>query len=403
MRRTLALVVSGLLGCVGELVPLDDGGDEPPPNADPLLGCSLGCHGGDTSNAPPNDLAGQAATSLIGVGAHQAHLDPAPDWHRAITCADCHAVPQTVGAPGHMDDGDNTAELTFGMAAGPGASWNGTTCTTGCHGSAAIGATAPEPTWTRVDGAQAACGSCHGVPPPAPHPQEANCAACHPTMEEGSLAFRDPASHIDGKVDVGGAGATDGCTSCHGSSTSSAPPRDLSGDTLSTASGVGAHQAHLAPSTWHRAIACTNCHVVPLTVDAPGHRDGDNLAEVPFDALNPAGVYDRATSTCTNQYCHGNGRGNTGTISWVRQGADLACGDCHSINGTGMSGDHRRHIGEEGMRCSECHQTVVNANMGIIAAGLHVNGVHEVVMARGTWNAANRTCTNTACHGTETW
>jgi hypothetical protein len=34
---------------------------------------------------------------------------------------------------------------------------------------------------------------------------------------------------------------------------------------------------------------------------------------------------------------------------------------------------------------------------------LHVNGVHEVTMARGTWNAAARSCSNTGCHGTKSW
>ncbi|HWO24690.1 MAG TPA: hypothetical protein VNO30_38370 [Kofleriaceae bacterium] len=46
-----------------------------------------------------------------------------------------------------------------------------------------------------------------------------------------------------------------------------------------------------------------------------------------------------------------------------------------------------RHIGEE---------NIVNAN-------LHVNGVHEVKMANGTYNATTRQCANTGCHGTETW
>ena len=139
---------------------------------------------------------------------------------------------------------------------------------------------------------------------------------------------------------------------------------------------------------------------MPLTLDAPGHRDGDNVAELKFDTLNPAGTY--AAGTCSNLYCHGNGRANTGTASWTTPGA-LACTSCHSINGTGMSGDHRRHIGEENMRCSQCHGTVVDANRNIINANLHVNGVHEVKMANGTFNAATRQCSNTGCHGTETW
>jgi predicted CxxxxCH...CXXCH cytochrome family protein len=401
--RSSAIVV-GLLavvvgtGCVGEIVGADF---LEPPNADPQAGCAMGCHGAETSNAPPMSLGGSTDTSVVGIGAHQAHLDPASTWHRPVACADCHAVPAELTSPGHMDDADRKAELTFGPVAGV-AAWDGTSCTTACHGSAVFGGTSPRPAWTRVDGTQSTCGSCHGTPPPAPHPADPNCASCHPTMEEGSLAFRDPASHINGVVDVVGSEATGGCTTCHGSAASSAPPRDLSGDTARTASGVGAHQVHLAPSTWHHEIACASCHVVPLTADAPGHRDGDNVAELTFDTLNPAGVYTAATTTCSSLYCHGNGRGNTGTISWLAQGT-LPCTGCHSTNGTGQSGEHRKHVNGENMQCNECHQDVVSANLTIIAAALHINGVHEVKMPQGTWNPANRSCSNTGCHGTETW
>lgn len=393
-----ALTTAAFAGCFTDLSDMG-GGEVPPPNADPQAGCALGCHGTDSSNAPPKSISGATETTAVAVGAHQQHLNAASTWHRPVACADCHVVPAEVGSPGHMD-GDGKAEVTFSMTAGPGAAWNGTTCTTRCHGSTAIGGAQPTPTWTRVDGSQATCGSCHGVAPPAPHPANASkCATCHPTLEEDSVTFRDPASHIDGKVDVVGAGATGGCTSCHGSTTS-APPKDLLGNTAPTARGVGAHTAHLATSTWHRAIPCTDCHVVPTTVDAPGHRDGDNVAELRFSTLNPAATY--AAGTCSNLYCHSNGRGNTGTAAWATPGA-LACTSCHAINGTGMSGDHRKHIQGEGMRCSQCHATVVDANRNIINANLHVNGVHEVKMANGTFNATTRQCTNTGCHGTETW
>jgi predicted CxxxxCH...CXXCH cytochrome family protein len=395
-RRALAIVVF-LAGCYGDV--LMDEVDLAPPNVDPQLGCALSCHGTDTSNAPPKSVSGAMETTAVAVGAHQAHLGAASTWHRQVQCADCHVVPAEVGSPGHLD-GDNRAEVKFSMNAGPNAAWNGTTCTTGCHGSAAIGGAQPTPTWTRVDGSQATCGSCHGVAPPAPHPADTKCASCHPTMEEGSTTFRDPASHINGVVDVVGAGATGGCTSCHGSANSSAPPKDLSGATVATARGVGAHAAHLKPSTWHRAMPCTSCHRVPTTLDAPGHRDGDNVAELTFDTLNPAATY--AAGTCSNLYCHGTGRGNTGTATWTTPGA-LACTSCHNLTGTGMSGDHRRHIGEENMRCSQCHATVVDANRNVINANLHINGVHEVKMTNGTYNATTRQCSNTGCHGTETW
>jgi len=395
-QRTAVLLAATLAGCGFESAdPI------PPPNTDPLLGCSIDCHGDDTSNAPPKTASGETSQTAVAVGAHRSHLNVAPTWHRQVACSDCHIVPTRVDAPGHID-GDGKAEVIFTTIAGAGATWNGTTCQTWCHGSTAIGGAQPTPTWTRVDGSQVTCGSCHGRPPPAPHPADGNCASCHPTMEAGSMTFRDPSSHINGIIDVTGPGATGGCTSCHGSATSSAPPKDLLGNTAATTRGVGAHTAHLMPSTWHREIQCASCHTVPLTLDAPGHRDGDNVAEVKFDGLNPAAAYTAGTATCSSLYCHSNGRGNTGVASWVTPGA-LVCGACHSVTtGTNMSGDHGLHLGK-GIKCSQCHGTVVDANRNIINANLHVNGVHEVKMANGTFNATTRQCSNVGCHGSETW
>jgi len=378
---------------------MTDGSDSAPPYSEPNLGCALSCHGSETSNAPPRSTSGATDTTSISVGAHQSHLSAASPWHRQVQCADCHAVPDSIHTPGHMD-GDGKAELTFGAIA-RNSMWNGATCTTACHGSPAWGGNAPTPTWTRVDRSQSTCGSCHGIPPPAPHPQEMNCAACHPTMEENSLTFRDPASHINGVIDLVTPDATGGCTSCHGS-TNSAPPKDLADNTARSARGVGAHQIHLASSPWHNQVTCSNCHRVPTTLDASGHRDGDNVAEVTFDTLNPAGVYTTATATCSSQYCHGNGRGNTGTISWLATGP-LGCGSCHSVTGAGMSGEHSKHINGEGIRCSQCHGPVVDANRTIINALLHINGVREVKLEAGTYNQATRQCSNTGCHGVETW
>jgi predicted CxxxxCH...CXXCH cytochrome family protein len=394
--RRLAIFVIALASCTFDS-PEAQG---PPPNAELIGGCAIECHGDDTSNAPPKSMSGSIETSSVAVGAHRAHLSVEPTWHRQVACADCHVVPDEVESPGHLD-GDGRAEVKFDMIAGPGAVWDGTTCTTACHGSAAAGGAQPTPTWTRVDRSQSTCGSCHGVAPPAPHPPDTRCSRCHPTMEEDSTTFRDPASHINGIVEVVDPGATGGCTTCHGSETSSAPPMDLGGNAEKTLRGVGAHAAHLAPSTWHRAIQCTSCHVVPLTADALGHRDGDNVAEVKFTSLNPQGAYAAGTATCTNLYCHGNGRGNTGTASWVTPGA-LACGTCHSLNGTNMSGAHRKHI-DRNVRCSQCHGSVVDANRNIINANLHINGAHEIRMALGLYSSTSHRCGGLLCHGPRDW
>jgi predicted CxxxxCH...CXXCH cytochrome family protein len=402
MRAGMAVVLCIVAGCTagdisGEMKPPPD--DTEPPSEEALLGCSIECHGADASNAPPKSVSGMTATTAVGVGAHQAHVSASPDWHLKVMCADCHKVPTDVNTPGHID-GDNKAEVTFSMRAGT-SLWSGTSCTTGCHGKVAWGGTKTTPVWTQVDGTQSTCGSCHGAPPPSPHPVGANCAECHPTMEENSLTFRDPDSHINGTVDLVDPNQTGGCTQCHGTGTNAAPPKALNGSTARNYKGVGAHQNHLAASTWHRAVNCSSCHVVPTMQGSPGHIDGDNISEVKFDAQNPTGTYARGTGNCSTMYCHGNGRGNNGTINWLTVGP-LPCNGCHSTNGTGMSGDHTRHI-NLGVSCFDCHQAVVDLGMQIVTPALHINGARDVKMGDGTYNINTKTCANPGCHGTQTW
>lgn len=145
-------------------------------------GCD-GCHGAGGDAAPPADLAGNQFTTALGVGAHQAHLR-APSGIRApVACVECHAVPATTIAPGHLDS-------TLPAEVVPDLGWDRTaqTCTSAwCHGPA-------RPMWTQTGGAF--CGSCHGVPPATPSHAGANvstCASCHPA------GF---ARHIDGVLDV---------------------------------------------------------------------------------------------------------------------------------------------------------------------------------------------------------
>jgi predicted CxxxxCH...CXXCH cytochrome family protein len=167
------------------------------------------CHGDATSPAPPVDLSGQAATTETGVGAHRAHLEGS-GIARTLSCGECHVVPATVLVPGHLDSA-GPAEVSFdGVAESFGASpeYNGVTCAGSyCHGAAfpfghASGGSATEPIWTLVDGSQKTCLSCHGLPPPPPHPTgPVFCSDCHPNVDV-TLGILDPASHVDGNVDL---------------------------------------------------------------------------------------------------------------------------------------------------------------------------------------------------------
>src|SRR3990172_1250917 len=216
------------------------------------------CHGDPARNAaPPRSVRGATETSDVGVGAHQAHLTDGA-IRQAIACGECHVVPSSADSPGHMDGA--RAPVTFGALATTGGakpSWdtNQLSCSaTYCHGATlGPGGTSQAPIWTKVDGTQAACGTCHGIPPTsAGHPAVSGgagaCSACHPqTVKPDGSIHVSGGKHIDGTVQVGGSA----CTTCHGdaqcapAAIAPAPPSATKGNTATTAMGVGAHQAHL--------------------------------------------------------------------------------------------------------------------------------------------------------------
>jgi predicted CxxxxCH...CXXCH cytochrome family protein len=165
------------------------------------------CHGSDKNNAPPVDVEGDTSTTAPGVGAHQIHL-MGSSFAAPVACNACHVVPTTLTSPGHVDH-PLPAIVTFsGVATAFGAQptfVNGTCKNTFCHGDSFVGGhdsggTLREPVWTKVDGTQDACGTCHGLPPPPPHPTNADdCSTCHHDID-ANRNFIHPEEHVDGKV-----------------------------------------------------------------------------------------------------------------------------------------------------------------------------------------------------------
>lgn len=246
-----------------------------------------------------------------------------------LSCAECHAVPATWDAPGHI----GSVEVTFGaLASKTTPSFVDGTCSVYCHGT-------QRPAWnaTPVRG----CDRCHGSPPPAPHSPQPRCESCHPTA----------AAHLDGTTQVGRA-----CDACHGTAGDPAPPKDLAGNEVTTALGVGAHRAHLrALSGIADPIACATCHVVPATTGAPGHIDTLLPAEVV-----PAVGWDRQAGTCATAWCHGPAR-----PVWTQTGGAF-CGSCHGIPPATPSHDATMTVAT----CASCHPA------GFVK---HMDGVLDVL------------------------
>jgi predicted CxxxxCH...CXXCH cytochrome family protein len=222
------------VSCMQSGCHVDGSGTAKPPEA-----CNT-CHGtfsAPASNflsaAPPAAVAGQTATTYPGVGAHQTHLVTGTEA-RPVKCTECHSVPASYSSPGHITPGlratvafnDTLASLkTNNGAVVPTPAYDQGTnkCSNVyCHGYFKNGNLANTPTWTKVDGTQAACGTCHGDAatgnplPGGTHLQGSSfyqCQNCHFVTGAGVTAtydgtkwtIVDSTRHVNGKLSFFGA------------------------------------------------------------------------------------------------------------------------------------------------------------------------------------------------------
>lgn len=343
-----------------------------------------GCHGDPARDgsfldrsAPPFDLWGRTTTASPGVGAHAIHLTPGAT-HAAIACDECHAIPDHVDSPGHADSA-RPAELSFGPLARTGGTSPAydpvaRTCSgTWCHRDA-------DAVWTEPKSSEQACGSCHGLPPPLPHPQSERCSVCHDRTVDAAGRIIEPALHVNGRVEV----ASGACSACHGEGDRAAPPVDTTGATSPRAIGVGAHEAHLTGGEFGRPLECSECHRVPEHADDPDHADG-LPAEVRFtgvaatDGREP--TWNRETRRCVDAWCHAPSPEDLRpSPDWTDPG-ERSCSSCHGLP------PPLPHPQSD--RCSACHGEVVDAARTIIDRDRHVDGVVDVHV--------EPSCTS--CHG----
>jgi predicted CxxxxCH...CXXCH cytochrome family protein len=144
------------------------------------------------------------------------------DIAKPIKCSECHRVPTVLNSAGHL--GTPAAEVSFSdtlantrtngvdIVANPPkldtSKPDSIRClNTYCHGNFTNG-NKFSPIWTKVDNTQAACGTCHTLPPPPLHPPLAGCDIdCHNdevAKVNGVLVIKDKAKHLNGKLNVFG-------------------------------------------------------------------------------------------------------------------------------------------------------------------------------------------------------
>jgi predicted CxxxxCH...CXXCH cytochrome family protein len=185
------------------------------------------CHGG-LNNAPPSDLSNNTVVTARGVGAHQTHM-LGTVRSQNVACSECHTVPGSVYAPGHLDtplpaevvfNGFLSAKATAGTPPGYNAQ-TGTCANNYCHGNFTNGNPGNAVIWNSFSTATTACGTCHGNPSLTdpedrarpktisqggthPNKDQYQCFACHIDVVDASLKIINPSKHINGKLNVFG-------------------------------------------------------------------------------------------------------------------------------------------------------------------------------------------------------
>ena len=268
------------------------------------------------------------------------------------------------------------------------------------------------------------CNTCHGTPPPPPHPEVGDCFDCHSATVDEQTNIKPDGGHENGQVDFAVEGAS--CSACHGNP----PPPGISG-----------------PSTLHpQDPDCSQCHsgtvrdddqtIIPGGGHMNGHTDVTGGHEIGFLGVHGISANANLTS-CTE--CHGatfGGGDFARSCNACHSGIGFAdwqtnCTFCHGVrtqNYTaadlpkaappqGVNGEtatterpvgaHQKHLGNgslltNGFPCETCH--VVPTDLA------HVNGTARAELTFGplarigfaapltpAYDGAR--CSNVYCHG----
>ena len=410
------------------------------------------CHGGseNDSGAPPRDTLGLSDPSVPSVGAHTAHVAAGVD------CGACHVK------PARSDDGhvDGEVLVRFGPiatangAVSPAYDASGDAATYGCsavycHGNFPGGNASNAPRWTASGQGQGACGTCHALPPGAPHPDVGSdltaCSTCHAdTITASGQLVAQGGAHVNGRVDIGGghpaawmepgssgfhafaadaglascqgchgadlgggsigvgcgqchdAGLPAGvaswkvnCVMCHGGTDngSGAPPRATWGN-AGDATRVGAHTAHVTASNVSPGFDCDVCHVKPADALSAGHVGG-GTATVAFAGLAVNGVTPAPAWDRASGTCSNtycHGAQPGATPVWTRVGQnEAACGTCHGL--PPVTATHPA-VSPDLKICAGCHATTMDPSGALIrpsAGGTHLNGLVDAGGHDAAW------------------
>jgi predicted CxxxxCH...CXXCH cytochrome family protein len=379
-------------------------------------------------SAPPVDSLSAASGNVV--GAHLAHVNQGdlPALSSALRCVNCHSGLVPTVAP-HAPAANPVAfgNLATARAAAPVTYSSATkTCSnTYCHGQFTYGKLGTTIPWGTGTNGKLTCFACHGssaaAPQPAhPHPQNTACGDCHAGYTVSTVAA---ATHVDGLTTK----TTSGCTACHGdlsvagvtltTNLAAAAPgqtgglksEDTTGQTLTSAAGVGVHQAHLTGGPTRNALLCTECHALPASNTDVSHGNsgtgtGGARATLTFGTLatrstntwsggpvtptygtSTTGTGGTTGGSCASTYCHGNfTNGLNASPVWTAANT-ITCNSCHGRTAGAVAsppgGTHPNNA-----LCGNCHTGYTSSGVNLAT---HMNGQLDVIP---------QTCTS--CHGT---
>jgi predicted CxxxxCH...CXXCH cytochrome family protein len=373
------------------------------------------CHGtaGRTGTLPGTDqnLAAAPPVAPPGepaavVGAHQAHLNPTAtgSLRGPIACNECHVVPSDA-AHATNPPAQIVQFGTLARTGGAAPTWNSTdkitntTCSNVyCHGNFTFGTVtgtlANAPDWTGTS--QAACGSCHGLPPTghlalSGTPTAATCNGCHAgTVDTTGAIIVNTATgtslHVNGQSDV----------------------RAHTDPSWLTANGGNHTAAALSQSPPFGS--CLACHA------GFGAANPNDVAGSSCNACHASALAGAATTNWQQNcvFCHGD---SSKIATWTSADPAYEIAPPRGALGEALTtevavGAHQKHVNptsnvlSNAIACTECHSSPLPADIG------HVDGVIDLPLAgplatnpTGTftpnpsWNAGTAGCAATYCHG----
>ncbi len=349
----------------------------------------------------------------------------------AKTCQECHAQNYQGGTSGvscfkchtqypHATSWVDTTSANFHGLALKAANFNLQLCQP-CHaqnfqgGASGVSCYTCHSLYPHLSGwSQSTSSAFHGVEIMTNQWNMNGCKTCHGANYSGiatgsNVSCMSSGCHVDA---LGNQKSPEACNTCHGTFNALAsniilwaPPRDVSGDTLTTARGVGAHQPHLQ-ATFGKPLQCQECHTVPAQVYVAGHLDSypspakvlmnDTLANLVSanGTFVPHPAYNATQLQCNNTFCHGNWQvqkasapsdrqyiytdsmivGANYSPTWTGGVTQAACGSCHGLPPKGHLGYGTSEIPVSSCGNSSCHAGIVDANGNILDPTKHING-----------------------------